>query len=254
MKIAKNACAKPGACELVFRYLGAGFRCCSDAASAQRPGSGCARRTGPPVSIADLISAHSLTEIYSVLTRIPFKPPLYPSEAWQIIAAMILPHMEMVPSPRRNTRKSFVTVRPAVGPEGGFMMPSTCAVRKKRTAIDLHVQRERFSRPGAARPCRQNLRAMKEKTAIPKASKKTPSADQIAELASRGENISAFFSNKFTVVGPVRRVNIDLTRGMSRELDEAGSPAEHKPPGGHQDVTVGAARGTRNEPHARKAG
>ena len=42
------------------------------------------------------ISAHSLTEIYSVLTRTPFKPPLYPSEAWQIIAAMILPHMEMV--------------------------------------------------------------------------------------------------------------------------------------------------------------
>jgi predicted nucleic acid-binding protein len=42
------------------------------------------------------ISAHSLTEIYSVLTRTPFKPPLYPSEAWQIIEAMILPHMELV--------------------------------------------------------------------------------------------------------------------------------------------------------------
>ena len=42
------------------------------------------------------ISAHSLTEIYSVLTRTPFKPPLYPSEAWQIIEQMILPHMELV--------------------------------------------------------------------------------------------------------------------------------------------------------------
>jgi predicted nucleic acid-binding protein len=42
------------------------------------------------------ISAHSLTEVYSVLTRTPFKPPLYPSEAWQIIGDMILPHMEMV--------------------------------------------------------------------------------------------------------------------------------------------------------------
>jgi predicted nucleic acid-binding protein len=30
------------------------------------------------------ISAHSLTEVYSVLTRTPFKPPLYPSEAWQL--------------------------------------------------------------------------------------------------------------------------------------------------------------------------
>jgi predicted nucleic acid-binding protein len=42
------------------------------------------------------MSAHSLTEIYSVLTRTPFKPPLYPSEAWQIIEQMILPHMELV--------------------------------------------------------------------------------------------------------------------------------------------------------------
>src|SRR5271170_2958163 len=42
------------------------------------------------------ISAHSLTEFYSVLTRTPFKPPLYPSEAWQIIEGMILPHLELV--------------------------------------------------------------------------------------------------------------------------------------------------------------
>jgi predicted nucleic acid-binding protein len=42
------------------------------------------------------ISAHSLTEIYSVLTRTPFRPPLYPSEAWQIIEGMILPHMDLV--------------------------------------------------------------------------------------------------------------------------------------------------------------
>jgi predicted nucleic acid-binding protein len=42
------------------------------------------------------VSAHSLTELYSVLTRTPFKPPLYPSEAWQIIEQMVLPHMELV--------------------------------------------------------------------------------------------------------------------------------------------------------------
>jgi predicted nucleic acid-binding protein len=41
-------------------------------------------------------SAHSLTEVYSVLTRTPFKPQIYPSEAWQIIERMILPHMELV--------------------------------------------------------------------------------------------------------------------------------------------------------------
>jgi predicted nucleic acid-binding protein len=42
------------------------------------------------------LSAHSLAEVYSVLTRTPFKPPVYPSEAWQIIEQMILPHMELV--------------------------------------------------------------------------------------------------------------------------------------------------------------
>ena len=43
-----------------------------------------------------VISAHSLTEVYSVLTRTPFKPTLYPSEVWQIIEQMILPNMELV--------------------------------------------------------------------------------------------------------------------------------------------------------------
>lgn len=46
-----------------------------------------------------------------------------------------------------------------------------------------------------------------------------PTADQIADMASRGEDVSAHFTNKFTVVRPIRRVNIDLTEGMLRELD-----------------------------------
>src|ERR1017187_9864160 len=56
--------------------------------------------------------------------------------------------------------------------------------------------------------------------AMPKMSKKTPTADEIAEMASRGEDVSAYFTNKFTVVRPLRRVNKDLTQGMLRELDE----------------------------------
>ncbi len=53
-----------------------------------------------------------------------------------------------------------------------------------------------------------------------KTSRKTRSADEIAEMASRGEDVSAYFTNKFTVVRPVRRVNVDLTQGMLRNLDE----------------------------------
>ncbi len=52
-----------------------------------------------------------------------------------------------------------------------------------------------------------------------KTSKAIPTADQIAEMASRGEDVSKHFTNEFTVVKPVQRVNVDLTRGMLRELD-----------------------------------
>lgn len=55
---------------------------------------------------------------------------------------------------------------------------------------------------------------------MPRTSRKTPTADEIAEMASRGEDISSYLTNKFTVVRPVRRVNVDLTQGMLRELDE----------------------------------
>ncbi len=55
---------------------------------------------------------------------------------------------------------------------------------------------------------------------MPSKSKPNPSADEIAEMASRGEDISRFFSNQFRVVRPVKRVNVDLTEGMLRELDQ----------------------------------
>jgi hypothetical protein len=55
---------------------------------------------------------------------------------------------------------------------------------------------------------------------MPKTSKSGLPADEIAEKASRGEDISAYFTNKFTVVRPVRRVNVDLTQGMLGELDQ----------------------------------
>lgn len=56
---------------------------------------------------------------------------------------------------------------------------------------------------------------------MPKTSKKRIlSADEIAEMASRGEDVSQYFTNKFTVIRPVRRVNVDLTQGMLRDLDE----------------------------------
>lgn len=54
---------------------------------------------------------------------------------------------------------------------------------------------------------------------MPKTSRTRVSAEEIAEKASRGEDVSAYFTNKFTVLRPVRRVNVDLTPGMLRQLD-----------------------------------
>ncbi len=58
---------------------------------------------------------------------------------------------------------------------------------------------------------------------MPKTSKRAPSADKIAEKASRGQDVSPYFTNKFTVVRPIRRVNVNLTEGPLRELDQGAA-------------------------------
>jgi len=51
-------------------------------------------------------------------------------------------------------------------------------------------------------------------------SKKPVSADEIAEKASRGENISRFFTNDLKMMPPIRRVNVDFAEPMLEELDD----------------------------------
>lgn len=57
---------------------------------------------------------------------------------------------------------------------------------------------------------------------MPKTAKATKpaSADEIAEMADRGEDISRFFTNKGKMMHPIQRVNVDLTEPMLNELDE----------------------------------
>ncbi len=55
---------------------------------------------------------------------------------------------------------------------------------------------------------------------MPKTSVKPVDAEQIAQMADRGQDISAYFTNRFTVVRPgVQRVNVDFTAPMLKELD-----------------------------------
>ena len=55
-----------------------------------------------------------------------------------------------------------------------------------------------------------------------KTSKKKPkkmTADQIAELADKGRNISRHFTNAGVMKKPIQRVNVDFTSDMLAELD-----------------------------------
>lgn len=52
-------------------------------------------------------------------------------------------------------------------------------------------------------------------------SPKPPTADEIAELADRGEDISRFFARKGKMMPPIQRVNVDFAAGMLKELDDA---------------------------------
>lgn len=46
-------------------------------------------------------------------------------------------------------------------------------------------------------------------------------AEEIARRADRGEDISRFFTNAGRMMPPVQRVNVDFSREMLSELDEA---------------------------------
>jgi len=42
-----------------------------------------------------VISAHGTAEFYAVLTRAPLIPPVYPSEAWRLLAENLLPYFHV---------------------------------------------------------------------------------------------------------------------------------------------------------------
>lgn len=52
-------------------------------------------------------------------------------------------------------------------------------------------------------------------------SPKPPTADEIAELAERGEDVSSFFTRKGKMMPAIQRVNVDFALPMLQELDEA---------------------------------
>jgi hypothetical protein len=54
-------------------------------------------------------------------------------------------------------------------------------------------------------------------------SKKAPSADSIAKMADRGQDVSRFFTNRGKMMQPIQRVNVDFTASVLQELDQAAA-------------------------------
>jgi hypothetical protein len=52
-------------------------------------------------------------------------------------------------------------------------------------------------------------------------SRQAISAEKIARLADRGNNVSNFFTNSGRMMEPIRRVNVDFASPMLKELDHA---------------------------------
>ena len=50
-----------------------------------------------------------------------------------------------------------------------------------------------------------------------------PTADEIAEMAERGDNVSKYFTNNGTMKQPVQRVSVDFAVEMLQELDAVAS-------------------------------
>lgn len=50
--------------------------------------------------------------------------------------------------------------------------------------------------------------------------KNVQSAESIAQMADRGEDVSRFFTNRGKMMQPIQRVNVDFTASMLQELDQ----------------------------------
>jgi hypothetical protein len=53
--------------------------------------------------------------------------------------------------------------------------------------------------------------------------KKPISAESIARMADRGEDVSGFFTNRGKMMQPIQRVNVDFTAAMLQELDQTAA-------------------------------
>ena len=100
----------------------------------------------------------------------------------------------------------------AIGWVGHRMFTVVFEVREDRLGEYRHLVRY-----GAQRVRRENyMKRTRE-------GKKVRSAEAIAKMADRGEDVSRFFTNRGKMMLPIQRVNVDFTAAMLQELDQAAA-------------------------------
>jgi len=81
------------------------------------------------------ISGHSIAEVYAVLTRIPVRPRIHPTEAARIIRENIIPHFEVVPIGKKDYLQALNAVADG-GWSGGKVYDALLINCATRSAAD----------------------------------------------------------------------------------------------------------------------
>jgi predicted nucleic acid-binding protein len=64
------------------------------------------------------VAAHSLAELYAVLTRLPLRPPISPALAWQLIRENVLASLDIV-SLQQDDYRAVIESLASLGISGG---------------------------------------------------------------------------------------------------------------------------------------
>lgn len=82
-----------------------------------------------------MVAAHSLAELYAILTRLPLKPPIPPSMAWQMIRENVLAVLEVIPL-SEDDYHSVLEHLPQTGIAGGVTYDALIAYAAIKAQVD----------------------------------------------------------------------------------------------------------------------
>jgi len=88
--------------------------------------------------IEGMVAAHTLAELYAILTRLPVRPRLSAGRTWQIIQQDILTHLEVVALSAEDYRAVLVQLSQEEI-IGGVVYDALIAQAALRTGVDILV-------------------------------------------------------------------------------------------------------------------